>query len=176
MTLFERAAWTRCLPIMSFTVNQAADTCLVFRSADWGPAGPFLIQTPQSSSQNEAKCRPHHQAAVGGRPGETAPPRKVAVTFQLKSWSHFLSCAQVLWAEQQYEKRRSKRASLGECRDCSVDKLFDDPMWNQQWYLVSDCLYSLDIKYKVNSCRKVEKLYNEALCSEISRGCQLLWF
>ncbi|XP_007554353.1 neuroendocrine convertase 1 [Poecilia latipinna] len=41
----------------------------------------------------------------------------------------------VLWAEQQYEKRRSKRAALRECRDCSVDKLFDDPMWNQQWYL-----------------------------------------
>lgn len=44
---------------------------------------------------------------------------------------------QVLWAEQQYEKRRNKRASLGGCRDCPVDKLFDDPMWNQQWYLVS---------------------------------------
>lgn len=48
-----------------------------------------------------------------------------------------LVCVQVLWAEQQYEKRRSKRASLRECRDCPVDKLFDDPMWNQQWYLVS---------------------------------------
>ena len=46
-------------------------------------------------------------------------------------------CVQVLWAEQQYEKSRSKRASLGECRDCPADKLFDDPMWNQQWYLVS---------------------------------------
>ncbi|CAB1315427.1 unnamed protein product [Coregonus sp. 'balchen'] len=42
---------------------------------------------------------------------------------------------QVSWAEQQYEKRRSKRASLGSCRDCPVDKLFNDPMWNQQWYL-----------------------------------------
>ncbi|XP_036444413.1 neuroendocrine convertase 1 [Colossoma macropomum] len=42
----------------------------------------------------------------------------------------------VSWAEQQYEKKRSKRAPLGgECKDCSVDKLFDDPMWNQQWYL-----------------------------------------
>lgn len=48
-----------------------------------------------------------------------------------------LVCVQVLWAEQQYEKRRSKRASLRECMDCPVDKLFDDPMWNQQWYLVS---------------------------------------
>lgn len=44
----------------------------------------------------------------------------------------------VSWAEQQYEMKRSKRAPLGgECKDCSVDKLFDDPMWNQQWYLVS---------------------------------------
>uniref|UniRef100_A0A4W6CUI5 Neuroendocrine convertase 1 n=1 Tax=Lates calcarifer TaxID=8187 RepID=A0A4W6CUI5_LATCA len=55
----------------------------------------------------------------------------------------------VLWAEQQYEKRRSKRASLGECRDCPVDKLFDDPMWNQQWYLqdtrTSSSLPKLDL-------------------------------
>uniref|UniRef100_A0A8C5CXR3 Neuroendocrine convertase 1 n=1 Tax=Gadus morhua TaxID=8049 RepID=A0A8C5CXR3_GADMO len=41
----------------------------------------------------------------------------------------------VSWAEQQYEKRRNKRASIGGCKDCPVDKLFDDPMWNQQWYL-----------------------------------------
>lgn len=42
------------------------------------------------------------------------------------------------WAEQQYEIKRNKRAPLGvQCKDCSVDKLFDDPMWNQQWYLVS---------------------------------------
>uniref|UniRef100_A0AAY4AF72 Neuroendocrine convertase 1 n=1 Tax=Denticeps clupeoides TaxID=299321 RepID=A0AAY4AF72_9TELE len=42
----------------------------------------------------------------------------------------------VSWAEQQYEKRRSKRASLGDkCETCSIDKMFDDPMWNQQWYL-----------------------------------------
>uniref|UniRef100_A0A8B9LMN8 Neuroendocrine convertase 1 n=1 Tax=Astyanax mexicanus TaxID=7994 RepID=A0A8B9LMN8_ASTMX len=42
----------------------------------------------------------------------------------------------VSWAEQQYEKQRSKRAPLGaDCKECSVDKLFDDPMWNQQWYL-----------------------------------------
>ncbi|KAG7267783.1 hypothetical protein CRUP_015028, partial [Coryphaenoides rupestris] len=40
----------------------------------------------------------------------------------------------VSWAEQQYEKRRSKRASV-RCEDCPVDKLFDDPMWHQQWYL-----------------------------------------
>uniref|UniRef100_A0A8D3DI34 Neuroendocrine convertase 1 n=1 Tax=Scophthalmus maximus TaxID=52904 RepID=A0A8D3DI34_SCOMX len=55
----------------------------------------------------------------------------------------------VLWAEQQYEKRRSKRASLGGCRDCPVDKLFDDPMWNQQWYLqdtrTSSSLPKLDL-------------------------------
>ncbi|XP_061583813.1 neuroendocrine convertase 1 [Cololabis saira] len=55
----------------------------------------------------------------------------------------------VLWAEQQYEKRRSKRAALRECRDCSVDKLFDDPMWNQQWYLqdtrTSSSLPKLDL-------------------------------
>uniref|UniRef100_A0A3B4AHS3 Neuroendocrine convertase 1 n=1 Tax=Periophthalmus magnuspinnatus TaxID=409849 RepID=A0A3B4AHS3_9GOBI len=37
----------------------------------------------------------------------------------------------VLWAEQQYEKTRSKRAALRS----DVDKLFTDPMWNQQWYL-----------------------------------------
>ncbi|CAL8336403.1 unnamed protein product [Merluccius merluccius] len=42
----------------------------------------------------------------------------------------------VSWAEQQYEKRRTKRAAIGGCKDCPVDKLFDDPMWNQQWYLV----------------------------------------
>ncbi|XP_067231638.1 neuroendocrine convertase 1 isoform X1 [Chanodichthys erythropterus] len=56
----------------------------------------------------------------------------------------------VSWAEQQYEKRRAKRAPLGtECRDCSVDKLFDDPMWNQQWYLqdtrTSSSLPKLDL-------------------------------
>uniref|UniRef100_A0A8C5KKV9 Neuroendocrine convertase 1 n=1 Tax=Jaculus jaculus TaxID=51337 RepID=A0A8C5KKV9_JACJA len=37
----------------------------------------------------------------------------------------------VIWAEQQYEKERSKRSVL---RD-SVFNLFNDPMWNQQWYL-----------------------------------------
>ncbi|XP_019130796.1 neuroendocrine convertase 1 isoform X2 [Larimichthys crocea] len=55
----------------------------------------------------------------------------------------------VLWAEQQYEKRRNKRASFRECRDCPVDKLFDDPMWNQQWYLqdtrTSSSLPKLDL-------------------------------
>uniref|UniRef100_A0A665T7K9 Neuroendocrine convertase 1 n=1 Tax=Echeneis naucrates TaxID=173247 RepID=A0A665T7K9_ECHNA len=55
----------------------------------------------------------------------------------------------VLWAEQQYEKRRNKRASLGGCKDCPVDKLFDDPMWNQQWYLqdtrTSSSLPKLDL-------------------------------
>ncbi|XP_058488774.1 neuroendocrine convertase 1 isoform X2 [Solea solea] len=55
----------------------------------------------------------------------------------------------VLWAEQQYEKPRNKRASLGGCRDCPVDKLFDDPMWNQQWYLqdtrTSSSLPKLDL-------------------------------
>uniref|UniRef100_A0A672TP58 Neuroendocrine convertase 1 n=1 Tax=Strigops habroptila TaxID=2489341 RepID=A0A672TP58_STRHB len=37
----------------------------------------------------------------------------------------------VSWAEQQYEKKRTKRAIV---RD-SADNLFNDPMWNQQWYL-----------------------------------------
>ncbi|NXD46130.1 NEC1 convertase, partial [Copsychus sechellarum] len=37
----------------------------------------------------------------------------------------------VSWAEQQYEKKRTKRASM---RD-SAESLFNDPMWNQQWYL-----------------------------------------
>ncbi|XP_064823845.1 LOW QUALITY PROTEIN: neuroendocrine convertase 1-like [Oncorhynchus masou masou] len=55
----------------------------------------------------------------------------------------------VSWAEQQYEKRRSKRASLGSCRECPVDELFNDPMWNQQWYLqdtrTSSSLPKLDL-------------------------------
>uniref|UniRef100_H0X116 Neuroendocrine convertase 1 n=1 Tax=Otolemur garnettii TaxID=30611 RepID=H0X116_OTOGA len=37
----------------------------------------------------------------------------------------------VVWAEQQYEKERSKRSAP---RD-SAGNLFNDPMWNQQWYL-----------------------------------------
>ncbi|XP_050162031.1 neuroendocrine convertase 1-like, partial [Myiozetetes cayanensis] len=37
----------------------------------------------------------------------------------------------VSWAEQQYEKKRTKRATV---RD-SAESLFNDPMWNQQWYL-----------------------------------------
>ncbi|XP_044302664.1 neuroendocrine convertase 1 isoform X1 [Varanus komodoensis] len=37
----------------------------------------------------------------------------------------------VSWAEQQYEKKRSKRSVF---RD-AAEKLFNDPMWNQQWYL-----------------------------------------
>ncbi|NWY31360.1 NEC1 convertase, partial [Pheucticus melanocephalus] len=37
----------------------------------------------------------------------------------------------VSWAEQQYEKKRTKRAAV---RD-SAESLFNDPMWNQQWYL-----------------------------------------
>uniref|UniRef100_A0A8D1M0U9 Neuroendocrine convertase 1 n=1 Tax=Sus scrofa TaxID=9823 RepID=A0A8D1M0U9_PIG len=37
----------------------------------------------------------------------------------------------VIWAEQQYEKERSKRSLL---RDSALN-LFNDPMWNQQWYL-----------------------------------------
>ncbi|KAG9354398.1 hypothetical protein JZ751_001106 [Albula glossodonta] len=42
----------------------------------------------------------------------------------------------VWWAEQQYEKQRRKRAALrAACPGCSVEKLFDDPMWSQQWYL-----------------------------------------
>uniref|UniRef100_A0A6Q2ZFF5 Neuroendocrine convertase 1 n=1 Tax=Esox lucius TaxID=8010 RepID=A0A6Q2ZFF5_ESOLU len=56
----------------------------------------------------------------------------------------------VSWAEQQYEKRRSKRSALPRsCRDCPADKLFDDPMWNQQWYLqdtrTSSSLPKLDL-------------------------------
>ncbi|KFV03274.1 Neuroendocrine convertase 1, partial [Pterocles gutturalis] len=37
----------------------------------------------------------------------------------------------VSWAEQQYEKKRTKRATV---RDLAAN-LFNDPMWNQQWYL-----------------------------------------
>uniref|UniRef100_A0A8B9T289 Neuroendocrine convertase 1 n=1 Tax=Anas platyrhynchos TaxID=8839 RepID=A0A8B9T289_ANAPL len=37
----------------------------------------------------------------------------------------------VSWAEQQYEKKRTKRATMRE----SAENLFNDPMWNQQWYL-----------------------------------------
>lgn len=66
-----------------------------------------------------------------------SPPPASHLRKKTKDVRPLLVCVQVLWAEQQYEKRRSKRASLGECRDCPVDKLFDDPMWNQQWYLVS---------------------------------------
>ncbi|CAL9704229.1 unnamed protein product [Knipowitschia caucasica] len=52
----------------------------------------------------------------------------------------------VLWAEQQYEKTRTKRAAVP---SESVDKLFSDPMWNQQWYLqdtrTSPALPKLDL-------------------------------
>ncbi|XP_070599102.1 neuroendocrine convertase 1 isoform X1 [Erythrolamprus reginae] len=37
----------------------------------------------------------------------------------------------VTWAEQQYEKKRTKRFELGD----SAENLFNDPMWSQQWYL-----------------------------------------
>ncbi|XP_075267339.1 neuroendocrine convertase 1 [Opisthocomus hoazin] len=37
----------------------------------------------------------------------------------------------VSWAEQQYEKKRTKRATVTD----SAENLFNDPMWNQQWYL-----------------------------------------
>lgn len=39
------------------------------------------------------------------------------------------------WAEQQYEKKRTKRATVRE----TAENLFNDPMWNQQWYLVRIC-------------------------------------
>lgn len=38
--------------------------------ADWGPEGPFLVQTSQTSPQDEAKRHARHQAAVGGWSGE----------------------------------------------------------------------------------------------------------
>uniref|UniRef100_A0A2K6K9G5 Neuroendocrine convertase 1 n=2 Tax=Rhinopithecus TaxID=542827 RepID=A0A2K6K9G5_RHIBE len=37
----------------------------------------------------------------------------------------------VIWAEQQYEKERAKRSAVKD----SAQNLFNDPMWNQQWYL-----------------------------------------
>nr|XP_015307198.2 neuroendocrine convertase 1 isoform X2 [Macaca fascicularis] len=37
----------------------------------------------------------------------------------------------VIWAEQQYEKERTKRSAIKD----SAQNLFNDPMWNQQWYL-----------------------------------------
>ncbi|XP_030048181.1 neuroendocrine convertase 1 [Microcaecilia unicolor] len=37
----------------------------------------------------------------------------------------------VSWVEQQYGKQRSKRSALKN----SAENLFNDPMWNQQWYL-----------------------------------------
>ncbi|NXP09604.1 NEC1 convertase, partial [Thinocorus orbignyianus] len=37
----------------------------------------------------------------------------------------------VSWAEQQYEKKRTKRGTVRE----TAENLFNDPMWNQQWYL-----------------------------------------
>lgn len=41
----------------------------------------------------------------------------------------------VVWAEQQYEKRRTRRSPLRDCIDCTAEGLFNDPMWSQQWYL-----------------------------------------
>uniref|UniRef100_A0A8C3ERI1 Neuroendocrine convertase 1 n=1 Tax=Corvus moneduloides TaxID=1196302 RepID=A0A8C3ERI1_CORMO len=46
----------------------------------------------------------------------------------------------VSWAEQQYEKKRTKRASM---RD-SAESLFNDPMWNQQWYLDPKASYDFN--------------------------------
>uniref|UniRef100_A0A7M4E7E7 Neuroendocrine convertase 1 n=1 Tax=Crocodylus porosus TaxID=8502 RepID=A0A7M4E7E7_CROPO len=48
-------------------------------------------------------------------------------------WNGALRDRQIVsWAEQQYEKKRTKRAAQ---RD-SAENLFNDPMWNQQWYLL----------------------------------------
>ncbi|XP_043920059.1 neuroendocrine convertase 1 [Protopterus annectens] len=41
----------------------------------------------------------------------------------------------VLWAEQQYEKKRSRRSPVRDCIDCTAEGMFNDPMWSQQWYL-----------------------------------------
>ncbi|XP_032873196.1 neuroendocrine convertase 1 [Amblyraja radiata] len=55
----------------------------------------------------------------------------------------------VAWAEQQYEKQRSKRSPPKDCADCIAEKMFTDPMWNQQWYLqdtrTSSSLPKLDL-------------------------------
>ncbi|XP_078421650.1 neuroendocrine convertase 1 [Cetorhinus maximus] len=55
----------------------------------------------------------------------------------------------VSWAEQQYEKQRSKRSPARDCIDCMAEKMFSDPMWNQQWYLqdtrTSSSLPKLDL-------------------------------
>ncbi|XP_048450874.1 neuroendocrine convertase 1 isoform X2 [Rhincodon typus] len=55
----------------------------------------------------------------------------------------------VSWAEQQYEKQRSKRSPVRDCTDCMAEKMFTDPMWNQQWYLqdtrTSSSLPKLDL-------------------------------
>uniref|UniRef100_H3AFD1 Neuroendocrine convertase 1 n=1 Tax=Latimeria chalumnae TaxID=7897 RepID=H3AFD1_LATCH len=55
----------------------------------------------------------------------------------------------VTWAEQQYEKPRSKRSPARDCVDCLPEKMFNDPMWNQQWYLqdmrTSQLLPKLDL-------------------------------
>ncbi|NXX95299.1 NEC1 convertase, partial [Centropus bengalensis] len=37
----------------------------------------------------------------------------------------------VSWVEQQYEKKRTKRGAM----KVSAENFFNDPMWNQQWYL-----------------------------------------
>ncbi|XP_077203781.1 neuroendocrine convertase 1 isoform X2 [Paroedura picta] len=51
----------------------------------------------------------------------------------------------VSWVEQQYEKKRSKRSVLKD----SAENLFNDPMWNKQWYLqdtrISPSLPKLDL-------------------------------
>ncbi|XP_041043007.1 neuroendocrine convertase 1 [Carcharodon carcharias] len=55
----------------------------------------------------------------------------------------------VSWAEQQYEKQRSKRSPARDCIDCMAEKMFSDPMWKQQWYLqdtrTSSSLPKLDL-------------------------------
>uniref|UniRef100_UPI00358E1C67 neuroendocrine convertase 1 n=1 Tax=Myxine glutinosa TaxID=7769 RepID=UPI00358E1C67 len=53
------------------------------------------------------------------------------------AWNHTEVLAQdgrVKWVEQQYEKRRSKRG-VPLCSNCPISNLFNDPLWDKQWYL-----------------------------------------
>ena len=57
----------------------------------------------------------------------------------------------MLWAEQQHEKIRTKR---GHFHDMMVRRglvpRFQDPLWDEQWYLVSSPMIKIKTKYFYN--------------------------
>lgn len=135
---------TRWLEMIQFPVNHSAS--LVPPSPQIGALKDHFLFKHRSHPSRMKRSADHvtkrlsedDRVSVPFRPAHNhlslSPPTQKSIKTLHASSS---VCVQVLWAEQQYEKSRTKRASLGECRDCPVDKLFDDPMWNQQWYLVS---------------------------------------